>query len=122
MIQVGAHLPLMDFGGNQFGLDHLRGYVRSAIDGGLTMLAANDHLVFSVPWLDGLTALAAVVRGLRRRNAGDDRGTARGRAVNDLVGGSDRGPDTLARAAPASSRRRRYSGVGPGLRSRAVEL
>jgi alkanesulfonate monooxygenase SsuD/methylene tetrahydromethanopterin reductase-like flavin-dependent oxidoreductase (luciferase family) len=61
MMQVGAHLPLMDFGGSRFGLDHLRGYVRSAVDGGLTMLAANDHLVFSVPWLDGLTALAAVV-------------------------------------------------------------
>src|SRR5690349_17193333 len=51
----------MDFGGNPYTIDHLVGYVRTADDLGFAALAANDHLVFSVAWLDGLTALAAVV-------------------------------------------------------------
>ena len=51
----------MDFGGHPFTLDHLLGYARSAEQLGFDMLCANDHLVFAVPWLDGPTALAAVI-------------------------------------------------------------
>ena len=36
-------------------------YARRAADLGFTTLAANDHLVFDVPWLDGPTALASVI-------------------------------------------------------------
>jgi alkanesulfonate monooxygenase SsuD/methylene tetrahydromethanopterin reductase-like flavin-dependent oxidoreductase (luciferase family) len=60
-VEFGAHLPLMDFGGNPYTLDHLAGYARRAASLGFTTLAANDHMVFSVPWLDGPTALASVV-------------------------------------------------------------
>jgi alkanesulfonate monooxygenase SsuD/methylene tetrahydromethanopterin reductase-like flavin-dependent oxidoreductase (luciferase family) len=60
-MDFGAHLPLMDFGGNPYTLDHLRGYTRTAAQLGFRALAANDHLVFPVPWLDGPTALAAMV-------------------------------------------------------------
>jgi alkanesulfonate monooxygenase SsuD/methylene tetrahydromethanopterin reductase-like flavin-dependent oxidoreductase (luciferase family) len=60
-MEYGAHLPLMDFGGHSYTLDHLTGYARRAADLGFATLAANDHLVFDVPWLDGPTALAAVV-------------------------------------------------------------
>ena len=60
-MDYGAHLPLMDFGGHPFRLEHLVSYAEAAADLGFSALAANDHLVFSVPWLDGLTALAAVV-------------------------------------------------------------
>ncbi len=51
----------MDFGGHPYTLEHLIAYAETADRLGFTALAANDHLVFSVPWLDGPTALAAVM-------------------------------------------------------------
>src|SRR6266511_2435866 len=60
--EVGAHLPLMDFGGNPYTLQHREDYARAADRLGFAMLSANDHLAFAVPWLDGPTALAAVLR------------------------------------------------------------
>ena len=60
-MEFGAHLPLMDFGGHSFTLDHLLRYARTADQLGFDMLCANDHLVFPVPWLDGPTALATVI-------------------------------------------------------------
>jgi alkanesulfonate monooxygenase SsuD/methylene tetrahydromethanopterin reductase-like flavin-dependent oxidoreductase (luciferase family) len=51
----------MDFGDHSFTLDHLLRYARTAEQLGFDMLCANDHLVFAVPWLDGPTALAAVI-------------------------------------------------------------
>ena len=60
-MQFGAHLPLMDFGGNSYDGAALCAYARLAADLGFTTLAANDHLVFDVPWLDGPTALASVI-------------------------------------------------------------
>ena len=60
-MEFGAHLPLMDFGGNAYDGATLRAYARLAADLGFTTLAANDHLVFDVPWLDGPTALASVI-------------------------------------------------------------
>ena len=60
-MQFGAHLPLMDFGGNAYDGAILRAYARLAADLGFTTLAANDHLVFDVPWLDGPAALASVI-------------------------------------------------------------
>jgi alkanesulfonate monooxygenase SsuD/methylene tetrahydromethanopterin reductase-like flavin-dependent oxidoreductase (luciferase family) len=59
-VDYGAHLPLVDFGGHLYTLDHLTAYARRAADLGFATLAANDHLVFAAPWLDGPTALAAV--------------------------------------------------------------
>lgn len=60
-MDYGLHLPLMDFGGNPFTLDHLITYAETAQQLGFRALAANDHLVYSKPWLDGPTALAAVL-------------------------------------------------------------
>jgi alkanesulfonate monooxygenase SsuD/methylene tetrahydromethanopterin reductase-like flavin-dependent oxidoreductase (luciferase family) len=59
-VDVGAHLPLLDFGGHEYTLVHLTEYTRAAADLGFAAIAANDHLVFAAPWLDGPTALAAV--------------------------------------------------------------
>src|SRR5262249_35742232 len=59
-MEYGAHLPLMDFGGHPYTLDHLTAYARRAADLGFATLAANALLVFAVPWFDGPTALAAV--------------------------------------------------------------
>src|SRR6185295_8612914 len=60
-MDFGAHLPLMDFGGHPYSLDHLVAFTKTAAQLGFSALAANDHLVFSVPWLDGPVALAAVM-------------------------------------------------------------
>jgi alkanesulfonate monooxygenase SsuD/methylene tetrahydromethanopterin reductase-like flavin-dependent oxidoreductase (luciferase family) len=60
-VEFGAHLPLMGFGGHPYTLDHLLDYTKTVARLGLTMLCANDHMVFSVPWLDGPTALAAAM-------------------------------------------------------------
>jgi alkanesulfonate monooxygenase SsuD/methylene tetrahydromethanopterin reductase-like flavin-dependent oxidoreductase (luciferase family) len=60
-MEFGAHLPLMGFDDIPFTLRRLRDYARTAVESGFTMLTANDHLLYSVPWLDGPTALAAVL-------------------------------------------------------------
>jgi alkanesulfonate monooxygenase SsuD/methylene tetrahydromethanopterin reductase-like flavin-dependent oxidoreductase (luciferase family) len=60
-MDFGAHLPLMDFGGNPYTLGHLVHYTETAAGLGFSALSVNDHMVFSVPWLDGPTALAAMV-------------------------------------------------------------
>jgi alkanesulfonate monooxygenase SsuD/methylene tetrahydromethanopterin reductase-like flavin-dependent oxidoreductase (luciferase family) len=60
-MQFGVHLPLIGFNGRQPSLDDLTRYVSTARNLGFTTVAANDHLVFPGPWLDGPTALAAVL-------------------------------------------------------------
>lgn len=60
-LRFGAHLPLMDFGGNRYSLEQLVAYADRAARLGFSALSANDHMVFSVPWLDGPTTLAAVM-------------------------------------------------------------
>ena len=60
-MKFGAHLPLMDFGGHPYTLEHLTSYADTAAQLGFDALSVNDHMVFSVPWLDGPTALAAVL-------------------------------------------------------------
>ena len=60
-MDFGAHLPLMDFGGHPYTLDHLVAYTKTAAQLGFAALSVNDHMVFSVPWLDGPVALAAVM-------------------------------------------------------------
>jgi alkanesulfonate monooxygenase SsuD/methylene tetrahydromethanopterin reductase-like flavin-dependent oxidoreductase (luciferase family) len=60
-MEFGVHLPLMDFGGHPYTLDHLIDFTKAAVDLGFSALSVNDHLAFSVPWLDGPTALAAVM-------------------------------------------------------------
>ena len=60
-MDFGLHLPLIDFGGNPFTLDHLVTYAETGKALGFRALSVNDHLIFSRPWLDGPTALAAVL-------------------------------------------------------------
>jgi alkanesulfonate monooxygenase SsuD/methylene tetrahydromethanopterin reductase-like flavin-dependent oxidoreductase (luciferase family) len=51
----------MDVGDQRFAVDHLVDYVETATALGFEAVSANDHVVFGAPWLDGPTALAAVV-------------------------------------------------------------
>ncbi len=60
-MEFGVHLPLISFAGEQRSLDELHAFTDAARDLGYTHLCVNDHLVFSRPWLDGPTALAAVL-------------------------------------------------------------
>jgi alkanesulfonate monooxygenase SsuD/methylene tetrahydromethanopterin reductase-like flavin-dependent oxidoreductase (luciferase family) len=105
-MQFGAHLPLMDFGGHPYTLDHLRGFARRAEALGFATLAANDHMVFSVPWLDGPTALASVIA---------DSGTMT--LATTVALPAIRGPVPLAKAVAAIDRLsggRMAVGLGPG--------
>ena len=60
-MELGVHLPLMQFGEEQVSLERLQGAVEGARECGFSAICANDHLVFQTPWLDGPTALAAMV-------------------------------------------------------------
>lgn len=60
-MELGAHLPLLARGDERFTLDGLTRYVATARRLGFSAVSMNDHLVFQRPWLDGPTALAAVL-------------------------------------------------------------
>ena len=60
-MDYGAHLPLIALDGRPWSLRGLLEYAEVAEDLGFRTLSANDHLLFPRPWLDGLTALAAVL-------------------------------------------------------------
>jgi alkanesulfonate monooxygenase SsuD/methylene tetrahydromethanopterin reductase-like flavin-dependent oxidoreductase (luciferase family) len=51
----------MEFGGEGLSLGRLQVAVDAARESGFSAVSANDHFLFSRPWLDGLTALAAVI-------------------------------------------------------------
>jgi alkanesulfonate monooxygenase SsuD/methylene tetrahydromethanopterin reductase-like flavin-dependent oxidoreductase (luciferase family) len=105
-MDFGAHLPLMDFGGHPYTFGHLAGYTDTAARLGFRALSVNDHMVFSVPWLDGLTALAAMIG-----HSGD---MALGTTVTLPV---IRGPVQTAKALAAIDRLsagRLFVAVGPG--------
>ncbi len=60
-MEFGVHLPLIAFRKQAFSLSRLVDYAETAEQLGFTTLCANDHLTFSRPWLDSLTALAAIL-------------------------------------------------------------
>ena len=61
IMEFGVHLPLLAFRGQAFSLSHLVDYAETAQLLGFNTLCANDHLTFSRPWLDSLTALASLL-------------------------------------------------------------
>ena len=60
-MDLGVHLPQVDLDGEGLSLRRISETARAARDTGCAAVSANDHLYFARPWLDGLTALAAVV-------------------------------------------------------------
>ena len=58
-MRFGAHLPIAGFAGMRPAASTLMAYAEAAEALGYATLAANDHLLFSVPWIDGLVALGA---------------------------------------------------------------
>jgi alkanesulfonate monooxygenase SsuD/methylene tetrahydromethanopterin reductase-like flavin-dependent oxidoreductase (luciferase family) len=60
-VRLGVHLPLADLGSGLPDVGALRSYVDVAAGLGFDWIAANDHLLWRRPWLDGPTALASVL-------------------------------------------------------------
>jgi alkanesulfonate monooxygenase SsuD/methylene tetrahydromethanopterin reductase-like flavin-dependent oxidoreductase (luciferase family) len=59
-MEAGVHLPQMEFAGEGLSLRRLADTVDAARANGFAAVCVNDHFLFGAPWLDGLTALAAV--------------------------------------------------------------
>ncbi len=105
-MKLGVHLPLMEFRGEGQSRARVMDTVSAARECGLGAISANDHFVFSTPWLDGLTALAAAIE-----RSGDMT-----LATTISLAGL-RGPVPLAKALVAVdllSEGRLIAGVGPG--------
>jgi alkanesulfonate monooxygenase SsuD/methylene tetrahydromethanopterin reductase-like flavin-dependent oxidoreductase (luciferase family) len=59
-MEAGVHLPQIEFAGEGLSLRRLADAVEAARANGFAAVSVNDHFLFGAPWLDGLTALAAV--------------------------------------------------------------
>jgi len=113
-LELGVHLPLMEFGEEGQSLARLTRAVDAARDCGLSAISANDHFLFQRPWLDGPTALAAAL---------DRSGDMELATTVSLV--SLRGPVPLAKTLAALdllSGGRVVAGVGPGSSQRDYDL
>lgn len=105
-MDFGVHLPIIAFQGQTFSHSRLVDVARAAEDLGFAAVCTNDHLVFSRPWFDSLTALAAVVSS-----------TSRISLMTTIALPVIRGPMQLAKALAALdilSGGRMVAGVGPG--------
>ena len=105
-MELGVHLPLMEFGEEGQSLRRLQASVDAARECGFAAVSANDHFFFSTPWLDGPTALAAVA------DRTGDMAVATTIALATL-----RGPVAFAKALVALdvlTEGRVIAGVGPG--------
>jgi alkanesulfonate monooxygenase SsuD/methylene tetrahydromethanopterin reductase-like flavin-dependent oxidoreductase (luciferase family) len=105
-MKVGVHLPLMEFRGEAQSLARVLDAVDAARDCGLAAISANDHFLFSTPWLDGLTALGAAVERSGEMTL-----------ATTISLAPLRGPVPLAKALAALdllSEGRLIAGVGPG--------
>jgi alkanesulfonate monooxygenase SsuD/methylene tetrahydromethanopterin reductase-like flavin-dependent oxidoreductase (luciferase family) len=106
VMEAGVHLPLIDFGGEGLSHRRLAEAVNAARECRFAAVSANDHFFFSAPWLDGLTALAAVA----------ERSGAM-KLMTTLALVTLRGPVPLAKALSALdilSGGRVIAGLGPG--------
>ena len=105
-VELGAHLPLLQFGEEALSFQRLEASVDAARDCGFSAVSVNDHLVFQAPWLDGPTALASMIG----RTGEMDLATT-------ITLAPLRGPVVLAKALAAIdvlSEGRLIAGVGPG--------
>jgi alkanesulfonate monooxygenase SsuD/methylene tetrahydromethanopterin reductase-like flavin-dependent oxidoreductase (luciferase family) len=112
-MEVGAHLPLMEFRGEGQSLARIWNAAEAARDCGFAAVSANDHFIFSTPWLDGPTALAAVIEP-----------TAPLELATTISLAGLRGPVVLGKSLAAIdllSGGRLVAGVGPGSSKRDYE-
>jgi alkanesulfonate monooxygenase SsuD/methylene tetrahydromethanopterin reductase-like flavin-dependent oxidoreductase (luciferase family) len=105
-VKLGVHLPLLEFQREGQSRSRVMDTVDAARECGLAAVSANDHFLYSNPWLDGLTALTAAV------DRSGEMTLATTIALAPL-----RGPVPLAKALAALdllSQGRLIAGVGPG--------
>jgi alkanesulfonate monooxygenase SsuD/methylene tetrahydromethanopterin reductase-like flavin-dependent oxidoreductase (luciferase family) len=113
-VDLGVHLPLMQFGEERLSLGRLGKAVDTARECGFAAVSANDHFIFQTPWLDGPTALASMIE----RSGPMTLATTVSLAVL-------RGPVALAKALAAIdilSGGRVLAAVGPGSSKRDYDL
>ena len=60
-MEFGAHLPVLSLAGEPHSVERLNAYAKAASQLGFKVLSANDHMVYSRPHLDSLTALSVVI-------------------------------------------------------------
>jgi alkanesulfonate monooxygenase SsuD/methylene tetrahydromethanopterin reductase-like flavin-dependent oxidoreductase (luciferase family) len=60
-MEFGAHLPVLSLAGEPHSVERLTAYAKAASQLGFKVLSANDHMVYSRPHLDSLTALSVVI-------------------------------------------------------------
>jgi probable F420-dependent oxidoreductase len=109
-MDYGVHLPLIGFGERPPSLRYLVRYTETTERLGFAALAVNDHLLFSRPWLDGPTALSAVLAATGRMDL-----------MTTVALPVVRGPIALAKSMAAIdilSGGRLILGVGPGSSAR----
>jgi alkanesulfonate monooxygenase SsuD/methylene tetrahydromethanopterin reductase-like flavin-dependent oxidoreductase (luciferase family) len=109
-MDLGVHLPLMQFGDDALSLGRLAATVDAARDCGFAAVSANDHLVFQTPWLDGPTALASMIERSGEMTL-----------ATTISLAALRGPVPLAKtlvALDVLSEGRVVAGVGPGSSAR----
>ena len=105
-MEFGVHLPILALTDQGISLVRLVECAKAAERLGYTTLCANDHLTFSRPWLDSLTALAAVLPSTQQITL-----------MTSVALPVARGPAPLAKALAALdllSGGRVVAGVGPG--------
>src|SRR5215217_282191 len=109
-MDYAVHLPLIALDGRPWSLRRLLEYAELAEDLGFGALSANDRLLFPRPWLDGATALAAVLAVAERIAL-----------ATTVALPTVRGPVALAKSLAAIdllSGGRLIVGVGPGSSAR----
>src|SRR5215213_2341109 len=109
-LELAAHLPLIQFDGAAIDRERILTTTRTAAELGFWGVSANDHVIFSRPWLDGPTALALSI---------PESGEMKICTTISLP--TIRGPMALAKTLTslnALSGGRLIAGVGPGSSSR----
>ena len=112
-MDYGVHLPQIGFDDTTWTLERLADYAATAERLGYAAISANDHLVFPRPWIDGPTALAAVLHR-----------TGRMTVATTIAIPIVRGPVAAAKTLGALdllSGGRLVVGVGPGSSQRDYE-
>jgi alkanesulfonate monooxygenase SsuD/methylene tetrahydromethanopterin reductase-like flavin-dependent oxidoreductase (luciferase family) len=109
-LELAAHLPLVQFNSSPITRERILGTVETAERLGFWGVSANDHVIFSRPWMDGPSALAMSIP-----NSGDLR------LCTTVSQPTIRGPMQLAKtliSLDELSGGRLIAGVGPGSSSR----
>ncbi len=105
-MRIGINLPVLAFDDAPLTLERMLAVARAADERGIDTLTTNDHLVYRVPWLDGLTALTVVLTAAPRATL-----------MTSVALPVVRGPVALAKSLAAIdllSGGRLVAGLGPG--------